>query len=204
VKQVNTMQPSLAGRIVGRMARDIKGLFGIDSYLRNEDRSVLEQVIFTYFLNMQQYRKVLFVGCHWYTKGYNRRFEESTGYWTIDVDPSRRRYGGQKHIVDGVQNLRSHFSAGGLDLILCNGVFGWGLNAKQEVEQAFSACFDCLRIGGVLVIGWDDIEERRPFPLEQCSSLQAFVPMCFPPLGTACFRTDTMYRHTYNFYIKPG
>jgi SAM-dependent methyltransferase len=194
--------PNLLARLSGRIVRDMKGLFGIESYLRNEDRRVLEVIIFPFFLRAKQYQQILFVGCHWYTRGYNNRFEEKRNFWTIDIDSKRTRYGAKQHIVDDIQNMRKHFQVGTLDLILCNGVFGWGLDAKGDVEQGFQACFDCLREGGVLVIGWDDIDERRPFRLEECSSLGQFKPFPFPPLATARYVTDTPYRHTFDFYVK--
>jgi SAM-dependent methyltransferase len=195
-------KPNLLARIVRRIVRDIKSVFGVESYLENEDRRVLERIIFPYFLQTVTYKDVLFVGCDWYTRGYNKRFEEKKNYWTIEIAPAREKYGAKQHIIDELQNLGRHFRPGALDVILCNGVFGWGLNAKADVEQAFRACCDCLRDGGVLVIGWDDIEERCPFPLEECQSLHAFKPFVFPPLGTAEYVTDTPYRHTYTFYIK--
>jgi hypothetical protein len=185
------------------MVRDLKRVFGVESYLRTEDRRVLEEVIFPYFLKEEKYRDILFVGCHWYTRGYNERFEERKNYWTIDVNRSRKKYGAKQHIVDGVQNIGKHFPPASLDLVLCNGVFGWGLDTRPEVEQALGACHDCLRAGGVLVIGWDDIEERRPFAVEECDSLRRFRRFPFPPLGTDRYVTDTAYRHTYNFYAKP-
>jgi SAM-dependent methyltransferase len=195
--------PNLLARTFFRIVRDIKRMFGVESYLKNEDRRVLEQIIFPYFLHEDSYEEILFVGCHWYTKGYNERFEtKKKSYWTIEIDPSREKYGAKQHIVDGLQNLSKHFKPGALDLILCNGVFGWGLDKKTDVEQAFRACCDCLREGGVLVVGWDDIEERRPFPLGECQSLRALKPFFFPPLGTAEYLTDTPYRHTYTFYVK--
>jgi hypothetical protein len=190
------------GRILHLVLAESKGVFGVDSYLKNEDRRVLEQVIFPYFLCEDTYKNVLFVGCSWCTKGYNKRFEEKKNYWTIDMWPWKKRYGAKQHIVDELQNLGRHFKPGALDLILCNGVFGWGLDGKTDVEQAFQACFDCLRVGGVLVIGWADIEEQRPFALEECRSLRAFKPFGFPPLGTAEYLTHTPDRHTYTFYIK--
>jgi len=127
VTQAVRMQPSFGARIIGRLVRDVKSVFGVESYLLNEDRHVLEQVIFPYFLCRKQYQNVLFVGCHWYTKGYNRYFVERKNYWTIDIDPRKIKYGARQHVVDGMQNLTRHFHAGTLDLILCNGVFGWGL-----------------------------------------------------------------------------
>jgi SAM-dependent methyltransferase len=195
--------PNLTERIFGRTLRDMKRLFGVESYLRTEDRRVLEQIIFPYFLRAKQYKQILFVGCQWYTRSYNKRFEEEEkNYWTIDIAKKRRRYGAKQHIVDGMQNMREHFPADTLDLILCNGVFGWGLDAKEDVEQAIQASFDCLREGGILVIGYDDIDERRPFRLAACSSLRQFEPFLFPPLATASYLTDTPYCHTFDFYAK--
>ena len=189
-------------RIVARISRSIKTLFNVPSFLKNEDRRVLEQVIFPYFLRSEACKDVLFVGCDWYTEGYNRWFEEKKNYWTVDLDASNGKYGAKQHIVDQLQNVSRHFPAGTFDLIVCNGVFGWGLDARPDAEQAFLACYYCLRENGVLVIGWDRIEERCPFPLDECQSLRAFQPLAFPPLGTCEYQTDTPYRHTYTFYVK--
>jgi hypothetical protein len=192
-------------RTYSRVIRDLKrGIFGIESYLNTEDRRVLEQVIFPYFLQRDDYKDVLFVGCHWYTKGYNTRFEEKKNYWTIEPSPSRQRYGTKQHISDTLQNLSNHFSKGALDLILCNGVIGYGLDAKPDAEQAFRASYDCLRKGGVLVLGWADIDKRRPFHPDECQSLRRLRPFLFPPLATPKYVTDTVSRVTYNFYVKPS
>jgi SAM-dependent methyltransferase len=193
---------SVPMRAFFRIVRDTKSLFGVKSYLKNEDRRVLEQVIFPYFLGDETCKDVLFVGCQWYTWGYNERFESRKNYWTIEINRARARYGAKQHITDGLQNLTRHFKRDALDLILCNGVFGWGLDTKPDAERAFSACYDCLRPGRVLVIGWDDIEERRPFHLEECQSLRAFEPFLFPPLGTTEYVTETPSRHTYTFYVE--
>jgi SAM-dependent methyltransferase len=194
----------IARRLLHFALAELKRLFGIDSYLDNEDRRVLERVIFPYFLGNESYRTVLFVGCSWCTRGYNKRFEPIKDYWTIDPWDLKKRYGAKRHIVDELQNLGRHFAAGSLDLILCNGVFGCGLNDRAEVERAFGACFDALREGGVLLVGWADIDTERPFPLSECAALRAYVPFVFPPLGTAEFLTDTPYRDTYSFFAKPG
>jgi hypothetical protein len=186
-----------------RIFRDIKrSVFRMESYLNTEDRRVLEQIIFPYFLQRNDYKDILFVGCHWYTKGYNTRFEEKKNYWTIEPHPSRQRYGAKQHISDTLQNLSNHFGRCALDLILCNGVIGWGLDAKPDAEQAFRASSCCLREGGILVLGWEDVDERRPFHPDECQSLRQLQPFLFPPLATAKYVTDTPSRVTYNFYMK--
>lgn len=59
---------------------------------------------------------------------------------TIDADPWKSRFGSQRHIVAGLEDLAAHVQPGGLDLILCNGVVGWGLADPDGCEQAFGAC----------------------------------------------------------------
>jgi SAM-dependent methyltransferase len=197
-------QSSLAKRIVNRSIFELKLLFGVDWFNGSEDRRVLERIIIPYFLDESDFCNILFVGCHWYTKGYNRWFEQKKkNYLTIEIDPSHRRYGAKQHIVDGLQNIAKHCKPGSLDLIICNGVFGWGLDDRRDIETAFEGCFDSLRDGGALVIGWDDVEQHRPFRLEECQSLRQFQPFVFPPLASANFVTDTSYRHTYSFFTKP-
>jgi SAM-dependent methyltransferase len=195
-------QRTLASRLAGRVLREIRTMFGLSSFLRNEDRRVLEQIIFPHFLNDRKYRDVLFVGCDWYTAGYNAWFEEKN-YWTIESDPKLRKFGAKQHIVDSLQNLPRHFPAGTLDLIVCNGVFGWGLDAATDVEKAVAACYDALREGGILLVGIDGVEERRPYALETSDALRAFAPYTFPPLDTADYLTDTPYRHRFLFFRKP-
>jgi len=87
-------------------------------------------------------------------------------------------------------------------LIICNGVFGWGLDRREQCEAAFSQCYSRLRNDGHFLFGWDDVPRRTPVPLATLSSLTRFRPYDFPPLGTSRYVTDTQYRHTYAFYRK--
>jgi hypothetical protein len=183
------------------VVRSSKRALGIPSYLRNDDRRVLEQVIFPYFVDRAEFSTVLFVGTAWYTEPYSQVFQ-GKNYWTIEIDPTQAQYGSSNHIVDSIEHIDRHFSPRSLNLIICNGVFGWGLDTKFSVEAAFERCFDLLRSGGILVVGWNDVPEHRPFPLEDCEALKLFTPWVFPPLATTQYQTTTKNRHTFNFYIK--
>jgi SAM-dependent methyltransferase len=121
---------------------------------------------------------------------------------TTDPDPGKSRWGAERHITDSLVGIGSYFRDGTLDAIVCNGVFGWGLDQKSEVEAAFRGCHACLRAGGVFVLGWNDIPARRPFALNESESLRLFMPYRFPPLAADCHRTGTRNRHTYNFYSR--
>jgi SAM-dependent methyltransferase len=183
------------------VVRDGKRALGIPSHLRNDDRRVLEQVIFPYFVERPEFPTVLFVGTAWYTEPYNQVFREKT-YSTIEIDPSQAQYGSSNHIVDSLEYVDRHFAPRSLNLIICNGVFGWGLDEKSSVEKAFAHCYDLLRSGGIFMVGWNDVPEHRPFSLEDCEALKLFQPWEFPPLGTTQYQTPSKNRHTFNFYIK--
>jgi len=166
-----------------------------------EDRRVLETRILPYFAERAEYARVLFVGCDWYTKPYEQLFA-AREYWTLEVDPARRRFGAARHVTDGLENLAAHFAPGYFDVILVNGVVGWGLNEASAVERAFEACVERLRAGGALVLGWNDLPERRPFPLEESPALRALEPLPLPPLGGARYETRTRNRHVFAVFRK--
>lgn len=173
--------------------------FGIDFYMPTPDREVLETIIFPYLIQRQEFQNVLFIGCDWYTRGYNKTFQHKN-FYTLDIDPTKRKYGSAKHIVDTAENIHLHFKKCELDLIICNGVFGWGLNEKLAVEKTFHGCFDCLREDGILIIGWNNVPAKCPFSLDECLSIQKFQPFVFPPLGT--YQLEAGNKHVYNFYTR--
>jgi SAM-dependent methyltransferase len=177
-------------------------LLGRPTPLNAPDRTVLETIIFPYFQYLTEVRSVLFVGCDWYTRHYESAYFPDKDYWTLDPAPSARKFAGPQHVVAPLEELGRHFPAGRFDLIVCNGVFGYGLNGLSQCEAAFDQCHSRLRAGGYLVVGWDDIPERTPVPITALRSLHAFQKLEFPPLGSWHYVTDTEYRHTYDFYRR--
>jgi SAM-dependent methyltransferase len=185
-------------RYVGRVLRYALGL---PVPLDTDDRRVLEQIIFPHYLALPETQRILFVGCDWYTKHYARAFFHGRDFHTIDVSPKARKFGAKKHIVGSLSRLDEHFAEGHFDIILCNGVYGFGLDGVAECELAFDRCWGCLREGGYFILGWDDIPARTPVPLEGIAALNRFER---DPMGSGSWRyeTDTPYRHTYDFYRK--
>lgn len=186
----------------GYATRVVRYMLGLPVPLHTEDRHVLEQFIFPYFLAQGETHRVLFVGCDWYTKHYQRVFFADRDYWTLDASPNARKFGGTQHIVDGVEGLEKHFAEGSVDLIFCNGVFGFGLDSLDNCERAIEACWLSLRKGGHFVFGWDDIPARTPVPLEAIGALKLFQRFPVEALGSWRYLTNTPYRHTYDFYCK--
>lgn len=168
--------------------------FGLSSHRQTEDRRVLEQEILPAYAQRADMARVLFVGCAVYTQPYAELFSERD-YWTIDPVAGRRRYGGLHHIVDRLENLGSHAPADYFDLILCNGVLGWGLNALADADAAFAACHFHLRRGGELMIGWNDIVPRNRVAPEDVPALRRFAL-------AQRRKIDVAHRHVFDFYQK--
>jgi len=177
-------------------------LFGIYYKNQQEDRVILENTIFPYFIHNQDYQRIIFIGVSWYTMEYNRLFKGKE-FWTIDFNPKMRIYGSKRHIIDSMENLNRYFENNTIDLIICNGVFGWGLNDPHNIELAFNVCYDLIRESGVFILGWNDLSDHRPIPLEQCKALKLFYPLVFEPLGLQTKLCMTQNRHVFSFYIKP-
>jgi hypothetical protein len=167
------------------------------------DRQVLEKKIFPYFINHREFHRILFVGCEVYTQHYDQFFSEKE-YWTLEIDPNKQQYGAEKHIVAPLREIDQYFGENSLDLILCNGVFLVGaMDDREEAEASFGKCFRCLRSGGLLMVGWNDTPEFRPYPIAQSQVLKRFEPYVFPPLASTQYLSRTTHKHTFNFYLKP-
>ncbi len=186
----------------GFTRRVIRYGLGLPVPLETEDRRVLEQVIFPCLLRLPNIRRILFVGCDWYTKHYERMFFRDRDYCTIDVSSNARRFGARRHVMAGLEELDRYFVEGYFDLILCNGVYGFGLDTAPALERAIDRCWSRLRDGGYFVFGWDDIPERTPVPLGASAALRRFRRFELPELNAWRYLTDTPYRHTYDFYTK--
>ena len=175
---------------------------GLAAQLHTEDRRVLEQVILPEYARRPDIARILFVGCAAYTQRYGELFG-GRKYWTIDPVARRRRYGSALHIVDTLQNLGSHAVPGYFDLIVCNGVLGWGLNKLADADAALDTCFTHLRAGGELLLGWNDITPRNRVLPENIPALRRFDAVTFGSSQMARWAIDAPNRHVFDFYRKP-
>jgi SAM-dependent methyltransferase len=186
----------------GYASRVLRKRLGLSTPLNTEDRRVLEEMIFPYYRADPSFETVLFVGCNTYTSHYQQQYFAHKKFWTIEPDASLEKFGADRHVVAPLEEVGRHFADRSLDLIICNGVFGWGLDAAAQCEAAFAQCHACLRDGGHLVFGWDDVPRRTPVSLAEIRSLAQFHRFTFPPLRNWRYLTETPYRHTFDFYRK--
>ena len=183
--------------------RAVRFALGLPTPLATPDRVLFEELILPHYSSLPDVHRVLFVGVAWYTRHYPQAYFSNVDLWTVDSDPRARRFGARQHVMASLQELARYFKPGRFDLIVCNGVYGHGLNDKAGCERAFESCYTLLRPGGYFILGWNDSPDYPAAPLESIVSLQRFVPSTFPPLDTWRYRTNTPYAHTYDFYCRP-
>jgi SAM-dependent methyltransferase len=143
--------------------------------------------------------RVLFVGCDWYTADYPTLMRPDAEFWTIDLDPNVARYGTSRHICDDLANIGNYVEAATFDAILCNGVLGWGLDDRESAERAFAACYEALRPGGQLVLGWDHLPRVESFLPESLGSLSKFKL----ERSISSSVVDRDREHPFDFYRRP-
>ena len=175
--------------------------FGIDVRKKRADRRLLEQVIFPELLRTPDYRRILFVGCAWYTLHYPNIFR-SREFITMEISPDEAQYGGTTHIIDSCENIAHHFPENSLDVVVFNGVYGCGLNELPAIERTLQAIHQSLRLNGLFIFGWNDLPAMAPYRIEQLTGLNAFVPYLFPPLNKTIHESDSKNRHRFHFYRK--
>jgi len=171
---------------------------GIDIRKKRRDRVVLETVIFPELLLKPEYRRILFVGCAWYTLHYPRLFARKE-FSTLEIDPRNACFGAARHHIDSCEHVDRYYEPGTLDCIVCNGVFGFGLNDPDAIERTFLGMHRVLRPAGLLVFGWNDMPATRPMPIDGIHSLQHFEPVEFPPLGCSVYHSDSGNGHRFHF-----
>lgn len=165
------------------------------------DRVFLENTAIPFFAETEEIKTVLDIGVDWYTWRYNRLFPNQE-YHSIDFDPGKARFASDRHIEGSLLELDQHYKAEQFDLIMCNGVFGWGVNEPETIQTGAMQITKCLAPGGYLVVGWNDNDERRPEGLEAILA-DKLEPFVFPPVNDCFFDTNTAHRHLFRFYRKP-
>lgn len=132
----------------------------IREVLRSPDRIVLQGPLFAALRKDGLFKagnRILWIGCASYTTGYYRVLEsEGAQCFTIELDPEKKRDGRPgRHTVGSMLDLDRLYPARSFDLILCNGVLGWGVNAAEDQRRAFDVMAKALQPGGTLIVGWN-------------------------------------------------
>jgi SAM-dependent methyltransferase len=136
--------------------RQIMTFYADKTVLRLPDRIYMTDVIIPRIIERRP-KSVLNLGVHYYTDRMQRTLAEAgVDVFTADPDGRKTRWGSPgKHRVCKADEIESAFPGVTFDVVILNGVLGYGLDTQAEFDRTLRAIATKLNPGGLLVIGWD-------------------------------------------------
>jgi SAM-dependent methyltransferase len=112
--------------------------------------------------------RILWVGCRRYTKNYGTLLEKRGGEcWTVDIEIGHAKWGEKgRHLIGDLLSIDQLVPAGSFDSVLCNGVFGFGVDSRSAQVAALEAIRRILKPGGRLLLGWNTDRVEDPLNLD--------------------------------------
>jgi SAM-dependent methyltransferase len=177
--------------------KSLKTELVVSLYLELPDRKYMEETILPAFAGLNPER-VLFVGTTQYTTHYEKYFKVSTcEYWTMDINPQMEIFGAKgRHIIGSVIDADHYFSPDFFDIVILNGVLGWGVDEIRDQDRTLEAIRKILKEGGILLLGWDT--DRIIDPMELKGIRNHFSHCINAPLPDRVTLTES--KHVYDFF----
>jgi SAM-dependent methyltransferase len=171
------------------------------------NRDFLEQAILGYVNRTPQVaarpKRCLFVGLDKYNWHYHRKMEVE--FHTIDFDAENAVYGRPgRHVTGCVKQLTSYYDSGFFDVIINNGLVGYGIDNATDFARMMQECHAALAPGGELVLGFNDRPDKCDFPVRDSAALSLFEPFVPPIAGVSdvVHKFEDASQHIYLFLKK--
>ena len=182
----------------------VKVFFSIPVRIETLDRKFLESKIFPYLNEIYTYdNKLLFIGVAQYTKHYYPLLKYDVR--TIDNIPGQSKYGNnKKHTMGSALNLSKHYEESFFDVIVANGLIGYGTNNKNDFNNLLHSCFRCLKNEGILIVGYNNTPNHLNFKIKETVSYKVFEEF-IPSIKTVTnlpYIANPKNNHTFIFLKK--
>ena len=137
---------------------------------RNPGRLLLVNEILPAFAGFAG--RILWIGCRRYTREYGSILSRHGGEcWTIDIEITHARWGEPgRHLTWDLTSIDELIAAETFDSVLCNGVFGFGVDTRGSQLAAMRAMGRILKPGGRLLLGWNTERVEDPLRLDYVQS----------------------------------
>ena len=89
------------------------------------------------------------------------------------------------------------------DIIICNGILGFGTDSSVDAEIVFLKCYQILKNKGILLLGWNKSSPDKLNDPRHIKSLSKFSPLYFDKLGKKRYEVGEGSSHIFDFYSKP-
>jgi len=157
----------IARRIVARPVRLwVKDLLNAHRVRRNPGRIALVKEILPAYAKLGG--RILWIGCRRYTKEYGALLTSNGGEcWTTDIEADHAKWGeAGRHFTCDLLQIDSLIAGRSFDTVLCNGVFGFGVDTRDAQLTALKAMHAILKPGGRLLLGWNTERVDDPAALD--------------------------------------
>lgn len=173
-------------------------------YVGNEDRRILETQLLPWYSSRPEFKTIVFTGNQWYTMGYRKLFKNRRWIVMEQCPRAARRYGGPDVVNASCADAALHFPAESLDLVLFSGVFGYGLNTREELESALNGFYSAMKPGAEMLFSWDDTPKNTPFDPLTSPAFAKFERITCPLFHSDKIVTSDSWKKTWIFLRKPG
>lgn len=173
-------------------------------YKSSNIRNYFEYTLLPNFHNDPKFQRILMVGVARFTQHYLPYFKNKEHLRTIDTDPEVARYSKTEiHIVDSIENIDQHADGDTFDLVLMNGVYGWGLSGEDSLKKSLDAVHKVMKKDGVLLFGWNEMDEYDPLQIRSKTYFDSFRPYEFDGRTEIKLpQSRNPKNHVYSFYKK--
>jgi hypothetical protein len=144
---------------------------------RSPDRLILVEGLLPAFAD--HCARILWIGVRRYTAAYPAALERNgAACWTLDIDPAARRWGHpRRHLTCDLLRLADLDPQLRFDAVLCNGVFGYGVDTPERQQAAVRAMGAAIADGGWLMLGWNSHRVQDPLPAALATGLFRPTPL---------------------------
>ncbi len=167
-------------------------------------RNYFEYQILPFFSSENRFKRILIVGIAAFTQHYPLLFKQKEFVRTIDIDPNVAKFSSpQIHIVDSIANIEQHIDQESLDLVLMNGVYGWGLTSEDVLRKSLSSIHMLMNEEGVLVFGWNEVDPYDPLKIRSGNYFDMFQPYLFKGKSEIKFPVSkNPKQHVFSFFKR--
>lgn len=115
--------------------------------------------------------EILWVGCRGYTESYYAMLAaKGARVTTMDHDPAVEKHGLKgRHVTGDICEADKLFRPAQFDGVLCNGIYGGGVETPEARDRMMKACAAILKPGGRFLLGWDNYRTDRADALRRAS-----------------------------------
>ncbi len=164
-------------RLVFKISPHLAIALGVEFPLKSANRQFLEGEIFDYlnafFTQQEQPAKCLFLGTDKRSWHYPRCLAAEV--FTLDIEPKKAVYGNRgRHTIGSAAELEKHYASASFDVVIANGLIGFGMNQEQDCEALLRASHAVLKAGGLLLMGYNDGAEFVNFKVREAKHYQLF------------------------------